>query len=592
MIYNYRIGKLTDQDIINEVKDFCNAKHTVEDLLFHFYKTCDKLFMLHEGSIYHNPRNIKKSDVEQIVKLYQGCIKDTSGHLPQKEVVYGPKYDILIGHEQPHDNDDSLRKKIVNNYDSRMTIFIPQFFGIKYTKPSNLGSGWSSKAIPSENMQEHRKLYDILFSYCYQRGRDIKKQKEKNNNLGNLAKKSIFRFDLYANNEYSTFVFFVRKELLYRLHPDDTNERLQFAMDLAFHTSTIRNLAFSLIEQLKGDLYYKYFPLIFTIPAYEGWDKHCQDVYSFVIKKCKRFKIEPITIKEYGKKDKTVVQINMNEKHNYTVLYYAYVFFSNLETKDYYHDMIKLLFKYRNTKLIEIIKSLRTDEYHNLLEHAACNITTGNTFESMSFDNICAHNYSDMIKFIDIVSDELYLQIFSDEYTKIQYKQFLKINKEYLAAFLYLYYLLQRKKHIHTLNLRRAIVLISLFLKLKVKKINIPTASTGYNGGGNPSSAVKIGTIMESMIEEWKLRANGQWNDNVYNRLYQKNRVAELWLSSIMYMALRAETPKLFIKRLHAELLLYETLMQKIPSITKYEVPYPDETKIINTILFSQEQSK
>ena len=211
MIYNYRIGKLTDQDIINEVKDFCNAKHTVEDLLFHFYKTCDKLFMLHEGSIYNNPRNIKKSDVEQIVKLYQGCIKDTSGHLPQKEVVYGPKYDILIGHEQPHDNDDSLRKKIVNNYDSRMTIFIPQFFGIKYTKPGNLGNGWSSKAIPSENMQEHRKLYDILISYCYQRGRDIKKQKEKNNNLGNLAKKSIFRFDLYANNEYSTFVFLFEK---------------------------------------------------------------------------------------------------------------------------------------------------------------------------------------------------------------------------------------------------------------------------------------------------------------------------------------------------------------------------------------------
>lgn len=171
-MFNYRVNYLTPEEIYLEVRRFCRDKHSVEELLQHCHDTLGKMLVNNEATYFYKPHNLSAL-WETIAYEYANYARDMD--------ISSLDADI-----KAQNLSISLDKHIVKK--------IPLFFGIEYTgENENLKSGWGTQYNSEDMMDQHRKLYDILFDYCYPEGRPKAYEKDNNNNnLGNLAKPSIF----------------------------------------------------------------------------------------------------------------------------------------------------------------------------------------------------------------------------------------------------------------------------------------------------------------------------------------------------------------------------------------------------------------
>ena len=561
-MYNYRIGNITDQEILYDVRCFCNDVHNEDELLKHVRKTLSNLFALHECSLFSKPKNLDDSVWKDILHKYCNCITRSNITFPDRNVD-GPAYESRISHanESSSGNSDGYQE----NKDKRLTKLLPYFFGITYTcKKQNKVFGWSPSINPKNIMEEHRKLYDILFSFCYPNGNLEYDEKEKNNILGNFAKPSIFRFDDGVTGNYRKVIDYIRKELIYRITGSNPWEKLRDAMYVEQNASQIRSLVFSLIEQLMKPEFNEFLP----IPKTSDTRKYYWELYEHIIKRCMESKV--ISIKEKGKKEKHVSPINMDIKDNENaVLYYAYAFFVNNQTFDYIHEMQKLLQK--NCSDLDAILNL-SEQYKM---HRGLVIMVEFTRGDSEVQYKCIE------KFINKAWDCIIPSIYIDDYEKGKGEAFCKRHKENMITFLRLFQLINHRTDEEYIFVGHLLDLLHLYSRLKACKVSIPTSSSGYNKT-NPTKPVKVDNAMKSLREEWDLREK---NKTVKDELYMKNVIIETWLSAVMYMTINDFDCSLFIKRMDATRGLLVALLQRIPLIVKKNEKDVDYGAIIHDLI-------
>lgn len=578
-MYNYRIGNITDQDILNQVFSFCNDTHNEDELLNHVKITLSALFSLHECSLFHAPKDLDDSIWNRILFEYHKCIRMSNIVFPERPVV-GPQYKTTSYLDEV---DSTFFNGI--NPDKRLTKFLPFFFGIKYTAgEQNYFYGWKPSQNPKNIMIEHRKLYDILFSYCYKNGNLRCDGEDTKKILGNLAKPSIFRFEERAVGNYCKAFDHIRKELIYRIAGSDSWAKLRDAMFVERNISQMRNISFSIIEQLMNPKYYSILPIKRLNKETFDEKKYHELLYDFIIKKCK--KREVITIKENGKKDKFVSPINMYIKDDTNaVLYYAYAFFCNLKTSDYIQEVKKLLGE-GGTELDKILDlSEQYKSNRNLLmlgrfywETVADEIADDLADIMREYTDI---PYEGLDEFIYKTWNNLIPIICIDDFEIGKGKKFCDNHKERMIEFLYLFKAINRKKNEEYISVIHLLDLLHLYVRLKLGHISIPTSSTGYNKI-RPTKPVKIDNAMKLLEDEWNKRS---MNQTVQDRLYMKNVIIETWLSVVMYMAINGIDRALFMKRLDATISLFQTLLQLIPFITRKNDRDVDYETIIYDLL-------
>lgn len=334
-MYNYRVVPHSDDDIYESIYKYCNAKDEneikIEEVLRHCKQDFDRLFMLHECSLFHPPAPLDSKLFDKLADEYYGLLDDFDIYFPSPEIC-GPKYSAKNCTKK-----DEVSYVYKNNQDSRITKFIPQFFGINYTNPDrNNNRGWRPSKNDRKIMAEHKKLYDILYSYCYPDGNsDRSSAKNQNNKLGNLAKYSIFRFDDNFENSYRSAFEHIRRGLIYRLSEDTPSKKIKASIYLDKFSSQIRSVSFSIVDKLiKEDLRKKSLTSHTDSSMYADCYANTCD---YIIKRCSD--LRHITIKESGKKDRTIVPIKMNMQDGNSVLHYAYIFFTNLPTIDYIEEL-------------------------------------------------------------------------------------------------------------------------------------------------------------------------------------------------------------------------------------------------------------
>lgn len=554
-MYNYRIVPSNEQAIIDEAVEFCKKPHGIDEILRHCKQDFDCLFMLHECSLFHTPKKLNFAIFTELVNKYCKMLDDFAIKIPSRPTI-GPHY----SEKKSLKKDEGEAYTYKDNPDSSMTKFTKIFFGIEYTKPiRNNNRGW----MPSENnkdiMTEHKKLYDILYSYCYSCNRDLKKE---NNKLGNLAKPSIFRFDENCEGSYHAAFEHIRRELIYRLPADADRKKLEASILLDKHTSQMRSSAFSAVESLLHLSLTNKLPNGLNRSNFKS-SNECQDkIYSYIIDRCEKYNY--IKIKKEGRKNTNAFSINMDLQDIYTdsILYYAYIYFNNLPTCDYL-DELKNFF----------IKS--DDTIDNIFQLHGKYITAKNEFVQKSYQQKSTVSSSDSISYDDIeyfitnnIDDVISIISIDENVPKIKQAKFAKSHSKYMILFIHLYKRLFQRLDVPSINMDVLLDLLHLYFRLDQYGILIPTSSFGYNKS-TPSKPVRIKTVMKYIEKELDIIEQHKKNSNhEYNNIYMRNVISETWLSAVMYMALNGITTSVFLKRLYATQALFYALLQMVPPIT------------------------
>lgn len=631
-MYNYRMELSTDEEVLNNVISFCNNEHTEIELLQHVRKTLTNLFALHECSLFSEPSPLNPDTWGEILTEYTDYLNKYNIVFPTRHVV-GPGY---------HKANKDYGVPYWKNDDKHITRPMPLFFGIKYMENAeDVKKIWQGRS-PDAILDQHRMLYDILYSVCHAdeiqkkyriEGSDItgyyyappsftkddiisveSKSElydklhpvaEKNNALGHLVKRSIFRFDDRAIGLYHEAFDQIRRELIYRIAEDTSRKKLIAAMELEKHTAQMRNLAFSLIEQLMEPAFDGKLPIEKPNRKESGSEnKYYDRLYDYIIKRCDNLKVIEVK-KNNSQADDTVFPVNMEIRDSDAVLYYAYIFFSNLATLDYLKEL-RLFFSndkskidpvihwrndyisIRNPYLLKVIKNdKKTDK------HQSTSIIPYDTIDTFIDDNWASF---EEIIWTEEEPDEEIVKMASKntnkkdskkdtkktdkKVAKIDPDKFFERHKDNIKTFVQLYRKICQATHIKLVSL---LDLMHLYVRLKRSKILIPVASAGYNKT-NPPKPVQIDMVMKNIQEEWDKRKNGE---EIAPDLYMKNRISETWLSATMYMAINGMSSELFLKRLEATEKLFYALVQRIPPLTKQENPDVNYDGIIKQLLFA-----
>lgn len=358
-MYNYRFDSRYKNNIAVSY-DFSTEYEALEHIrtesdLLHFYKNeIDKLLMTHEASLVNKPVELEISTLETFAKPFYDCIEKNKLKFPERSPI-GPKYEEKLS---------AYSEKYHENKGRRITGFIPHFFGIRYTEKVTImspdkgiskddlynsfhvdGRGWRPSVNPKSIMEQHRKLYDILFS-CYDKS-------DSKTLLGNLTKPSIFRFDVNANGNYREAFDHIFRELIYRFPMGKTWDKLRFAMDLDVYTSKVRSCAFSILAQLMNPEFAPKLGL--KVPKSNSatdLNKYYDKLYSYISNICSN--LQEIVISGDRNDGKNIVKINMDLQSTDAIIYYAYIFFNSLQTTDYFNE-INALFEKNSTTISEII---------------------------------------------------------------------------------------------------------------------------------------------------------------------------------------------------------------------------------------------
>lgn len=270
-------------------------------------------------------------------------------------------------------------------------------------------------------------------------------------------------------------------------------------------------------------------------------------VYDHIINRCEAV-LKPTLVSESGKKDKTVYFINRELREANAIMYYAYTFFMNLPTKDYFAEMKALFDNQEDIAGVNLSDVFRI-ERDKLIEKIY------NLEHCLSFDTN---------EVVDKYSKDIYALICIDEdMTSAQERAYCKRHIEHMITLVELCKkLIFRKKEIQ-MPLNIILDVLYLYIRLKRSKTLIPTTSVGYNKK-QVSRPVQIDTAMNNIREEW----GSPDGKSVPDELYMKNIMVETWLSGVLYMFFYNMDVHLFNKMLTASEKLFLALTQLLPSIS------------------------
>lgn len=568
------------QKIWQDVSAFCNEDHNEDEVVTYCLQTMNEFFKLHECTLFRQPTKMNKSVFEGLLSMFSKYLMKKHISFPSKSII-GPQYtEFKVFHkenESPEDAGRVLHYK--HNIARRLTSKIPLFFGIQYTSEEIIKykreKDYSDKL--ESILKEHKKLYDILFLYSYPSGDTT--DKESNTILGNLAKTSIFRFDKNAEGNYRKAFDYIQRELIYRFYGDSTWSKLLIAINLSLYTVQMKSVAFSIINQLMNRRDNP--PVPFTIddekdPTVESG--YFDRLFDYIIKKC-----EPInTITVYlgirvktdkrGKKkkeriEKNVNTINMKLRDNEAIILYAYSFFFTLPTSDYLEELRSAISSNKNEldRVIDfsIDYILRRDR---VIDSACSQPISSHPF----FSEYVSCDMVDV--FLNDAWDEIIPVICIDGFVKGSYKKFCKDHRENMITFLRLYTFIFKQDTNYQIPTKYLFDLLHLYVMLKRCKIDIPTASIGYNKNDAAKKnklkpkPVKIDTAMELIREKWTYQRDA--NKVFPSDVYMRTVIIETYLSAVMYMVVHGFCCDLFLKRIEATEKLFYALLQKVPSIT------------------------
>lgn len=121
--------------------------------------------------LFHQPTKMDKIVYTDLLSIFREYLKKKSIVFSLKQII-GPQYtELKIYHRKNESPQEASRgEKYIHNIDRRLISRIPVFFGIKYTSGKKIKDkkGWTPSKNPDSIMQEHKKLYDILYSCCHQ----------------------------------------------------------------------------------------------------------------------------------------------------------------------------------------------------------------------------------------------------------------------------------------------------------------------------------------------------------------------------------------------------------------------------------------
>ena len=159
-----------------------------------------------------------------------------------------------------------------------------------------------------------------------------------------------------------------------------------------------------------------------------------------------------------------------------------------------------------------------------------------------------------------------------------------------MIAFIDLFNIIHHRKEMDKIHIKELLDILHLYIRLKRKKILIPTASSGYNHKKNVPTAshdnkknislkpVQVNAAMKLLKQEWELKTN---NKPVPSELYMRNIIIETWISMVTYMYFRELNIDLLLKRFDATESLFYKIIQIIPSL----IPIQDSSVDYNAII-------
>lgn len=356
-----------------------------------------------------------------------------------------------------------------------------------------------------------------------------------------------FRFDVKVNGNYRAAFEYIRNELIYRFPEKEGYNKLFAVMELIKHTSQIRSITFSLINSLVTEKYYGCFPFTAPDSSTEGQNMYRGKVYDHIIRRCEA-RLKPTEVSESGKKSKNVYFINREIRKANAIMYYAYTFFMNLPTKDYFAEM-KAIFDDQEDIAGVILSDAFRLERDRLIEKIY------NIEQCLSFD---------ANEVIDKYSNDIYALICIDEnMTSAQERVYCKRHIEHMITLVELCKkLIFRQKEIR-MPLIIILEVMYLYIRLKRSKTVIKTTSVGYTKE-QVSRPVQIDTAMKNIREEW----DNPDDKSVSYDLYMKNIMVETWLTGVLYMIINNMDVHLFKQMLMASEKLFLALTQLVPSIS------------------------
>ena len=581
-MYDYLQIKIC-QELFQEASAFCRKNHNSDEVITYCLQTMNNFFRLHECTFFHQPTKMDKIVYTDLLSIFREYLKKKSIVFSLKQII-GPQYtELKIYHRKNESPQEASRgEKYIHNIDRRLTSRIPVFFGIKYTSGKKIKDkkGWTPSKNPDSIMQEHKKLYDILYSCCHQ-ACDIDNKQSKML-FGNLSKPSIFRFDRNVEGNYRNAFDHIQRELIYRFPDNDSYSKLVSAINISLHTSQMRSAAFSIINQLMT--HREHAPISFTtVGKVDSNDdfRYFERLYDYIIQKCKN--VNTITVRQ-REKDIYVNTINMDISDKEAILFYAYAFFSNLPTTDYLAELHAILTSKKTTidKVIVLSKEYiyhRDQTMFSVSLQQASNYIISGEFIPYSVVNL----------FITDIWNKIVPVICIDGFKKGTPSKFCNDHKKYMIDFIRLYILLFKQDMNHHMHIKHLLDLLHLYVMLKRCKVDIPTASIGYNKNDADEKRnfkpkpVKIDTAMDLIREKWKYQANT--NGSTPSEIYMKTVIIETYLSAVMYMVVHGFNCNLFLKRIDATQKLFNTLLQHIPSITLINDKDVDYDEIIHKLL-------
>ncbi len=587
-MYNFYQNKIIHK-IFNDASVFCNDYHDPDELIDHCLKTLNDFFKIHECTFFHSFTKMNKTTYFIILEKYYKFFTTNYIDFPDRSII-GPQYIKKVIDDDEYYADIYEPETYHNNPNKRITSKLPYFFGISYTSGEGTGNfGWRPSKNTKPFMKERRKLYDILFSYCYPNGYKDTNERKKYNKLGNLAKNSIFRFDNYAKGNYRKAFDYIHRELIYRFPGNDSLKKLRYAILITLHTSQMRSAAFSIIQQLmtpRGKI---------PIP-YDGPDikdhisriKYYDTLYSYIINRCKD--LSTIKVLKAKKEYQYVNTIKTDTKDSGAILYYAYAFFSHLPTTDYLKELHGTICPIKNE--LDAAISL-SDDYINKRNAI---ITSGywQFDKCWNVGNDVAIIHDRISTFIDVFWDEIISVICIDwlsinEIKLGKHKSFCNKHRNDMIDFVKIYTIIFQSDQDSPMNFKQLLDLLRLYVMLKKHKIKIPTASIGYNKNDTDEKTklkpkpVKIDTAINLIREKWHYQ--DKHDEEIPTDVYMKTVIIGIFLSAVMYMTIHRFNCNLFLKRIYTTQKLFYALLQSIPAITLATDENVDYDKIIHDLL-------
>lgn len=538
------------QDIYDDVSAALEHKSFTQVELFrHCLKTCDRIFNVSEFRYGKKPTDIPSDFLEDIAFLY--TIKRdqcSSEGMPTGKYDYptsGKNFmesasDFSIG-----DLEDTLIK---NQNDANVEYFffkspmkdkvhkiyskyLPLFFGMKYSNPTEITSGGNVLANNFEKNYELLRLVKILYD-C---------KEECGVSLSYLLRMSSTKQMRQISSSYSKAVEFIKERLLVRSSDSGFRIHFQTVMELEEYNNSVRSFINSFSEGIVEHVLKH-----IEQPSCKMIRFVCENIYLKVIENLE--KIPPSIPKKIERAD--AIQCYAYEHFLMTDIYRAN-----------YLEFYSQIFKVEASE----------DFYSKLRQFLNSNeISQTKTVEQL------VDNHKD--KLLEI----LYPKISNGTECK-KFSTRIERHKEDYGILVRVYNLVMNRKESVCLNNFEMVVIIYLYEILSDKAIDIPLSS-GYMAD-KKSRDLKI----KALVKQIKAKMN---DEEISNSLSEEEFfLACLWLGEQMYTLVNCRTIEIQILREKMKSKLLEYWLSSVPLLTEswYRVNFED---MIKKILPKQELQK